>query len=147
MCRSKLSLVNVVDLAGVRRPVLCACAVQACVVRASASHARILSSPRDSRRGECLYFESWCGLLRYIAHDGPGPCGARALPLQMCGWRWRLSASEAPGVSRQDQRRHGLGFKSPQRGYRSHESSRLEFVMLSPADFSAPLTFSLVCLG
>ena len=68
-------LVNVVDIAGVRRPVLCACAVQACVVRASASHARILSSPRDSRRGECLYFESWCGLLRYIAHDGPGRAG------------------------------------------------------------------------
>ena len=44
---------------------------------------------------------------------------ARALPLQMCGWRWRLRASEVPGVSRQDQRRHGWGFKRPQLGSRS----------------------------
>ena len=34
-------------------------------------------------------------------------------------WRWRLRASEAPGVSRQDQRLHGWGFKSPQLGPRS----------------------------
>ena len=31
------------------------------------------------------------------AHGRPGPCGARSLPFQMCGWWWRLCALQGAG--------------------------------------------------
>ena len=74
----RTSLVKVVDIAGVRRPVLCAGAVHACVVRACAPHARVACACCACPCCACACCAPSCWSRGVRVQRSSTSCGARS---------------------------------------------------------------------